>query len=242
MGACRSQQGWPTTAVMWLTIGGVLLMLSTPFALASDQPGTHPNDWPTAFTCDFAVRKDIDWSLSNSGKYYYNWTAAQRMLITNSNCTGGTPARTDLQCDALHRDGKLFAYGLIDSKPWCCLWHEFGPTPPAWRRSSTLINASTIFEGTPVAKYVLVGLPTPTSPTKYFYQALGSGLPVAYENGEGETFVYSNYSFSTIDALMFEFPSSSPTCNGECPWTAAHPGIAAQWSSQISSLSPHQTK
>ena len=143
-----------STATVWLTIGGVLLVFFTPFALASDQPpGTHPNDWPTAFTCDFAVRKNIDWSLSNTGKYYYNWTAAQRMLITNSNCTGGTPARTDLQCDALHRDGKLFAYGLIGSKPWCCL-----------------------------------------------------------------------------------------TCNGECPWTAAHPGIAAEWSSQFSNLSPHQIK
>lgn len=162
----------------------------------------------------------------NSGEYFYNWSNGHRMLITNQNCTGGDPSRRDLQCSALHRDGNLYGYGTVGGRPWCCLWHAgFTPTPPDWVAPATLVDAHATFAGVPCANYSLVK--PIVYPEHHYLQRLDDGLPLAFVNGFGSVFVYSNVSTSRpIPESTFDFPVPGG-CNDPCPWGA--PQLPPPW-------------
>eukprot|EP01065_Artemidia_motanka_P029236 TRINITY_DN35384_c0_g1_i1.p1 TRINITY_DN35384_c0_g1~~TRINITY_DN35384_c0_g1_i1.p1 ORF type:complete len:390 (+),score=138.51 TRINITY_DN35384_c0_g1_i1:57-1172(+) len=195
-------------------------MLTTALAVgaAAAAPGKHPALWPSAFTCDFSVRKsDAFGDVLNEGKYWYNWTDSARMLITNRNCTGGSPARRDLHCSALHRDGQLYGYGA-SPQPWLCLWHSnFTATPPDWIINATLVDANSSLGGVPAARYELIK--PVVYPTHHYYQRLDNSLPLGFVNGFGSTFFWENVDTTTpIPEKTFDFPAQKA---GSCPWDSA---------------------
>eukprot|EP00322_Chrysochromulina_rotalis_P013207 CAMPEP_0115837980 /NCGR_PEP_ID=MMETSP0287-20121206/5495_1 /TAXON_ID=412157 /ORGANISM="Chrysochromulina rotalis, Strain UIO044" /LENGTH=226 /DNA_ID=CAMNT_0003291497 /DNA_START=114 /DNA_END=794 /DNA_ORIENTATION=+ len=168
----------------------------------------------------------------NAGMHIYDWPR-RRMLITNSNCTGGPSGqeRRDMPCDALFANGMLYAKGSTP-KPWCCLWHEdLHPTPPYFLTQAQLVNRSEEFAGVLASRYELFTPLAPSAPfnmTHIFYVRRDNGIQLAHggqttSNPPRPMFmnIFSDVSDGhPIPPSMLDIPSEcadAPHCNWEDP-------------------------
>ncbi len=193
-------------------------------SLTTHDVSLEPLSWPSRMSFTYSVfnMSEEHGSATNVVDVLYD---GKRMRLDSRNCTGGSPARTDLRCVGTFVDGKLFASGSDDHSSWCCVWHDkMWPSTPGWMKGAILHNASAVFYGIEAIAYKKVPFYNRHSAT--YYENRKSRLPlglsgIGHHNTDAWLFADIFVIQKEIPVSKFKIEGGNENCQNKCDWDNA---------------------